>query len=125
VSDSLGVPYIEASALVVYRVGVMEYEVFLRHGTGNGQSLATLAKSGNVIRADLYITGHVHRQAVMAEDFFVRSGGGVKREKRYFVSSGSFLGYERYAAQRGYAPGRIGAPRIFLDGSRFDVHVSL
>jgi hypothetical protein len=97
----------------------------MRHGTGNGQSLAQLSKSGSVIRADIYVTGHTHRQAVTADDFFVRSGGRVKREKRYFVSSGSFLGYERYAAERGYPPSRLGAPRIFLDGSRWDVHVSI
>jgi hypothetical protein len=125
VCDTLEVPYIESAALLVYRVGDMEYEVYVRHGTGNGQSLAGLAKAGGVIRADIYITGHIHKQGVMAEDFFVRSGRGVRREKRYFVSSGSFLGYERYAAVRGYSPGRLGAPRIFLDGTRFDVHVSL
>ena len=125
VCDTLEVAYVEAAALIVYRVGDIEYEVYVRHGTGNGQSLASLAKSGNVIRADIYVTGHTHRQAVTADDFYVRSGRGVKREKRYFVSSGSFLGYERYAAQRGYPPSRLGAPRIFLDGRRFDVHVSI
>jgi hypothetical protein len=125
VCDSLDVPYVESSTLLIYRVGDMEYEVYVRHGTGNGQALASLAKSGGIIRADAYVTGHIHKQAVMAEDFFVRVGRGVQREKRYFVSSGSFLGYERYAATRGYTPGRIGAPRIFLDGTRHDLHVSL
>lgn len=125
VCDSLGCNYIEAAALLVYKVGNQEYEVYLRHGTGNGQSLASLSKSGSVIRADVYCTGHVHKQAVTADDFFVRSGKGVRREKRFFVSSGSFLGYERYAAQRGYSPGRIGSPRIFLDGTRWDIHISL
>jgi hypothetical protein len=121
----LDVNYIESAALIVYKVGVMEYEVYMRHGTGNGQSLAQLAKSGQVIRADVYVTGHTHRQAVTADDFFVRHNGKIRREKRYFVSSGSFLGYERYAAERGYPPSRIGAPRIFLDGRRFDVHISV
>lgn len=125
VCDTLDVAYVQASALLVYKVGTQEYEVFIRHGTGNGQSLATLAKSGQVIRADIYVTGHTHRQAVTADDFFSRRGGRVEREKRYFVSSGSFLGYENYAAQRGYPPSRIGAPRIFLDGTRWDVHISI
>lgn len=125
VCDMLEVPYVRAAALLVYHVGDIEYEVYVRHGTGNGQSLATLAKSGQVIRSDIYITGHTHRQAVTADDFFVRKGTGIRREKRYFVSSGSFLGYENYAAQRGYPPSRLGAPRIFLDGKRWDVHVSI
>lgn len=125
VCDELDVPYIRAAALLIYVVGDIEYEVYVRHGTGAGQSLAQLAKSGQVIRADIYVTGHTHRQAVTVDDFFVRKGGHVRREKRYFVSSGSFLGYERYAATRGYPPSRLGAPRIFLDGRRFDVHISL
>lgn len=125
VADMLEVPYVEAAALIVYKVGDVEYEIYVRHGTGSGQALATLAKSGNIIRADLYVTGHVHRQAVTVDEFFVRSGRGVKRERRYFVSSGSFLGYEKYAAVRGYVPGRLGAPRIFLDGRRHDIHISI
>ncbi len=125
VCDVLQIPYIEAAALLVYVVGEIEYEVYLRHGTGNGQALAQLAKSGSVIRADVYVTGHSHNQAVTAQDFFVRRGHGVERDKRYFVSSGSFLGYERYAAQRGYSPGRLGAPRIYLDGRRRDIHISI
>lgn len=125
VCDSLGVPYVRSAALFVYTVGDIEYEVYLRHGTGMGQSLASLAKSGLVIRADVYVTGHIHKQAATADDFFVRRGDAVVREKRHFVSSGSFLGYEKYAAVRGYSPGRLGAPRIYLDGRRHDVHISL
>lgn len=125
VCDTLGVPYVESAALFVYAVGDFEYEVYLRHGTGNGQSLAALSKSAGVIRADVYVTGHTHNQAVSTSDFFERDAEGVGRRKRYFVSSGSFLGYEKYAAQRGYSPGRLGAPRIFLDGRRHDIHVSI
>jgi hypothetical protein len=49
----------------------------------------------------------------------------LERRHRYFTSSGSFLALERYAAQRGYAPTRLGAPRIFLDGTQRDVRVSV
>jgi hypothetical protein len=41
------------------------------------------------------------------------------------VTSGAFLGYEKYAAVRGYQAGHMGAPRISLDGRRHDFHVSL
>lgn len=125
ICDSLDLNYIQAAALIVYRVGSQEYELFIRHGTGNGQALAGLSKGAHVITADIYVTGHIHRQALTADDHFVRDGQRVKRVKRYFVSAGSFLGYEKYAAQRGYAPGRIGSPRILLDGERHDVHISL
>jgi UDP-2,3-diacylglucosamine pyrophosphatase LpxH len=127
VADALGVPYVEAAAMFLFQVGKVEYRVFLRHGTGNGQSMAALNKSRSVIPADCYVTGHTHRQQVLAEDIFDVEGdkSRVGRRKWYAVSSGSFLGYERYAAQRGYSPGRLGAPRIFLDGKRHDLHVSI
>ena len=125
VAEALEIPYVRASALIVYRVGDQEYELYVRHGTGNGQSLAGLQKSAFTIAADVYVTGHTHRQAVTADDYFYREGGSCERRHRYFVNSGSFIGLENYAAQRGYAPTRIGAPRIFFDGSRHDVHVSL
>lgn len=125
VCDALNVPYIPAAALIVYRVGKVDYTVYLRHGTGNGQSMAALTKSRSVIQADISITGHTHRQQVLVEDAFVVEGGRVVRRPWYAVSSGSFMGYEAYAAQRGYSPGRLGAPRIYLDGVRYDPHVSI
>lgn len=127
VADTLGVPYVEAAGMFLYQIGGVQYRVFLRHGTGNGQSMAALTKGRSVIPADVYLTGHTHRQQVLAEDIFdvESSGHRVGRRKWYAVSSGSFLGYEKYAAQRGYSPGRLGAPRIFLDGRRHDLHVSI
>lgn len=125
IAESLNVPYFRAAALFVYTVGDIQYDIYLRHGTGNGQSLATLYKSSAVIKADIYVTGHTHRQAVTADDYFLRDGDHLMRTKRFYVSSGSFLGYENYAAARGYAPSRVGAPRVHLDGRRHDVHVSV
>jgi hypothetical protein len=129
VADALEVPYVEAAAMFLYQIGGVQYRVFMRHGTGNGQTMSALTKGRQVIPADLYITGHTHRQQVLAEDVFdVSDTAGklrVGRRKWYAVSSGSFLGYERYAAQRGYSPGRLGAPRVFMDGKRHDLHVSI
>jgi len=125
VAEQLGAPYIPAAAAIVYRIGDIEYLLYIRHGTGQGQSLAGLAKSAQVIQADIYVTGHTHRQAVTADDYYIVQKREVIRRKRYFVSSGSFIGYEKYAAQRGYAPSRLGAPRIELSGTEWDVHVSL
>lgn len=125
VCDTLSVPYVQSSALVIYTVGDFEYEVFLRHGTGTGQSFTALDKSRNVIRADIYVTGHIHNQAARVGDLFERQGSKVGRRKFLVVSSGAFLGYESYAAVRGYGAGHMGAPRVFLDGRRHDFHVSL
>jgi hypothetical protein len=125
VARNLGVPYVEGAALFVYRVGDQEYELYMRHGTGNGQSMAQLAKSQQVVQADVYVTAHTHRQQVLRQSIFVRDGERVVRRRQVFVSSGSFVGYERYAAERGYVPSDLGAPRIRLEGSKHDVHVSV
>ena len=127
VCDSLGLPYIETAALIVYTVGDQEYEVYLRHGTGTGQGFAQLEKSRLVIRADVYITGHIHNQSARVGDQFEhnRKSAHVERRKFLVVTSGAFLGYEKYAAVRGYQAGHMGAPRIHLSGRRHDFHVSL
>lgn len=125
VAEALDVPYIEAAAVIIYVIGDQEYKVYVRHGSGSGQSLTQLAKGGHVVHADVYVTGHTHRQAVTADDYFVVKDRRLERHKRYFVSSGSFLGYEKYAAQRGYPPARLGAPRIELSGTKWDVHISI
>lgn len=122
---ALDVPYAKAACLLVYRVGDITYEIYMRHGSGNGQSLAQLGKSALVISADAYVTGHTHRIACTADEYFQRVGDRCVRRRRYYVSSGSFLAYEDYAAERGYTPTRIGAPRIFLNGRRHEIHVSV
>ena len=123
--DWLKIPYIRDAALLVYTVGAQQYEIFLRHGTGSGQSLVALTKTQQVIRADVYIHGHIHNQAARVGDVFETKAGKVGRRKFIAITSGSFLAYESYAAVRGYAPGHMGSPRIFLDGRRHDFHVSL
>lgn len=123
VTDSLNVPYVAASCLLVYTVGQVEYEVYVRHF--GMRSLANMSKSADVIRADVYVSAHTHSQAVSLADWFVRTGDSLERRKRYFLSAGSFVGYETYAAKRGYAPTHLGSPRIRLDGRVHDVHVSL
>ena len=127
VADFLGVPYAAAAVLLVYEIGEIEYRVFLRHGTGNGQSVAAAEKSAQVILADVYITGHTHAQFVKTDEFFDLSADGLStvRHRRYYLSAGSFMGLEKYAAQRGYKATRIGAPRLLLMGDRKDVHASL
>ncbi|MBV9805232.1 MAG: hypothetical protein JO130_18685 [Solirubrobacterales bacterium] len=125
ICDELSVPYIRAAALLIYTVGDQQYEVFLRHGTGSGQALTALTRTQQVIRADVYIHGHIHNQAARVGDMFEANAGRVSRRKFIALTSGSFLAYENYAAVRGYAPGHMGSPRIFLSGRRHDFHVSL
>lgn len=128
VCDVLGVPYVPAAAMVVYKVGEVEYEVYFRHGTGSGRPGAQanrLERQSLVMAADVYLSGHTHQQQVLRGAIFVREGLQVVRRRQVYVSSGSFLSYEDYAAAAGLPPADVGAPRIRLDGTRKDVHVSV
>jgi hypothetical protein len=124
----LDVPYARAAALVVYRVGEIEYELFVWHGSGSGRSGAQanrMERQSQIISADIFVSGHTHRQQVVIGDVFHREDNRVVRRKQVYLSSGSFLSYEPYASRTGLPPAHIGAPRIRLDGTKKDAHVSL
>lgn len=127
-AQRLDVPHAAAAVLLIYQVGQVQYKFYVRHGTGNGQSFTQLVK-GNLVMptADVILTGHTHKMQTTADEFFDYDPAlnRVVRHRRYYASSGSFLAYEQYAAVRGYGPTRIGAPRIWLDGERRGVHVSI
>lgn len=128
-SDALGVNYTSAAACVKYVLLECEYLLYLRHGTGGGGSIGTqvnnLEKQAKIIDADIYVSGHTHTQLSFVLDHFYEDEGVIRRKKRLFVCSGSFVGYEDYAAQAGYVPAHIGAPRIYLDGKVKDAHASV
>ncbi len=123
--------YARDAALIRYIVGDIEYKMFVAHGTRGGRRAGGRANSledmQDVIDADVYVLAHAHTQMAFKQQKFiyVPSAAKVERRTRYFVGSGSFLGYESYAARGLYRPTAIGAPRIRFDGRRFDVHVSL
>jgi predicted phosphodiesterase len=130
VADFLEVPYAPNVALVVYRVGDVEYHVYVRHGTGGGQVGARanrLAKQAETCLADVYISGHTHSKLAFPTEIFRYDPEArkVRRTDRWFVSSGSFLRMEPYAAAAGYSPTRIGAHRIRIDGRHRDISVSI
>ena len=126
----LGVNYSRTVAVLVYRIGDVEYTCFVLHGKGGGQVGARanrLKKQASAIRCDFYVSGHTHSQLVFPDEYFDVDTDRlrVERRKQVFISSGSFLGMEDYAAVSGFSPTHIGAPRIRLDGRRKDVRVSI
>lgn len=131
-ADMLGVPYARKVALLHYTVGVASYQVYLRHGTGMngggglGSKLNALERAAKAVRADIYLSGHTHVQTIARDRVFeVGADGEPRWRRRLFLGSGSFVGYEEYAAERAFVAGDIGAPRIRLDGTRRDAHASL
>ena len=128
----LKVPYLGYSIFLYIRVGKITYIIYASHGSTGSTTpqgkLKTILDWGKYIEADVYLMGHVH--SLMAHsDIYRRINTTTKcceDRKRYYVLTGSFLGYYGgYAEQKNYAPERVGAPRIRLDGLRFDAHVSL
>jgi hypothetical protein len=129
VADFLEVPYAQHAVVVVYQVGDVEYQVYMRHGTGGGGVGARanrLQKQSQIALADVYVSGHTHSKLTFPDEIFRYDPqtGTMRRTDRWYVSSGSFLRYEGYAASSGYTPTRIGAPRVRLDGTHRDISVS-
>lgn len=131
VADALGINYTMSACIVRYLVGDQRYDLYLRHGTGGGGKMGAqvnrLADQDGIIDADIYVSGHTHTQVAFVKDVFIPVLGETRfaRKKRLYVCSGSFMGYEDYAAQAGYPPAHLGAPRIRLDGRRHDAHASI
>lgn len=130
VARHLGVAYSPATLVVIYKVGTQTYTFDVRHGKGGGQIGARanrLKRLAQTVLADVYVSGHTHSQLVFPDEYFAvdTDAQRVERRKQMFVSSGSFLSYEDYASTAGFSPTHMGAPRIRLDGTRHDVHVSV
>lgn len=129
IADRLGVNYSPDAMVVVYRVGDQTYDLFMRHGSGGGGMMGSqvnnLERQARIVDADIYVSGHTHTQVAFPKDILRREGLRLVRDKQFFICSGSFLGLEAYAVQKGYPPAHIGAPRIHLDGRTRDVHVSV
>lgn len=133
VAMALEVDYAPVAAVVIYYVGDEVYEVAIRHGSGGssraGAQATSMERESQVVIADVYVRGHTHRQQVLRGAVFQvdygEGGPSVYRRRQLYVTSGSFLSFEEYAARMGLPPADIGCPRIRLDGRRKDAHASI
>jgi predicted phosphodiesterase len=107
------------------------YTVYMTHGWSAartpGAKVNMTTSLGNVVLADVYITGHTHEKFAVQRDFLLPDlyNNTIRQVKQLYVSCGADMDYGGYAAGRGYRPGSKGVPRIRLDGKRKDAHVSL
>ena len=95
--------------------------IYVTHGDGQGGRLIGskangLARRGEVVDADIVITGHTHapisfKQASYKVDKIHKS---VKLAEQTFVNISSALAYEAYAEQVGLPPSSSTTPVIFL-----------
>lgn len=128
----LDVPYLQYGGFVRIKVGDITYVIYAAHGaTGSTKMAGKMTATENLSlsnEADIYMMGHVHDLAHWTRTYRSLNLRNRSMEEitRHFVITGHFLGYDgSYAEMKGYQIGKSGAPRLRLDGTRRDVHVSL
>ena len=138
----LNIPYCGYSAMIRVKVGkrrdkdtnrfLENYYMYFHHTTGGGGTIG--GKLNRVIKlrdivegVDVYCGSHNHQLAVAPQDVFYPSAqGGIKKRRIWYVDCGSYLGWDGSYAEKGMMPPtKLGSPRIRLDSSSHDIHVSL
>lgn len=106
------------------------YTIYAVHGWGGGRTAGAkvnkLEQLGNICLADIYLMAHHHQVCFSQDIYYVPDSRNnrVSEMKRTFVSSGCFLNYGDYGMRRGFRPAKLGSPRLRLDATRKDCHVS-
>lgn len=129
----LGIPYMGLSTVIRFNVREESYYGYFHHSTGGGGTLGSAlnraVKLQDIVQGvDFYCIGHNH-QLVNGSRVVYRptaSGDGIEEQRMWYVDCGSYLDYpESYAEMMMLSPGKLGSPRIRLDGTKHDVHVSM
>lgn len=110
----------------------MCYTMYVTHGTGNGGRLVGakangLARRGEIVDADIVVTGHTHqaitfRQSSYKVDY---QNSSAYEKEQVFVNIASTLGYESYAEKTGLRPSSTVNPVVVLDGIQRNILVKL
>jgi len=144
--EAWNIPYAGYSAVLRFRVGRyerksglvsprVEYLIYAHHTTAGGSTLGgklnRVQKLSDIFEgASAYLGGHNHTKALGEQNiaYLSKSGNGkatIKYKRVAFVDCGSFLEYDgSYAEMQMLSPSNTGAPRIRLDGTKFDLHIS-
>lgn len=131
--SQLSVPYFGYSAVVRFNVGKQTYYGYFHHSTGGGGTLGSAlnraVKLQDIVQGvDFYCIGHNHNLVNGSRVVYAPNMAGTDVEERrlWYIDCGSYLDYpESYAEAMMLSPGRLGSPRIRLDGQKHDVHVSM
>lgn len=105
--------------------GKMCYTLYMTHGDGNGGrtiggKMNGLQRRGQIVDADIVITGHTHSPATFRDSFFKidYSNSTIHQKEQLFVNASATLNYEEYAELYGMRPSSIASPVIVLDGHK-------
>lgn len=107
------------------------YTVFCLHGWSGSRTIGgkanNLQSMSNSVVSDIYIASHTHQKFMFPRRIAIPEARTktLRFKKQVFVSAGSFMEWDGYAIRKGYNPASLGSPRIRLDGTRHDIHVSI
>lgn len=140
----LGVPYMGTAGVIVFKVGKRPrktnggmwdqyYKIFFHHTTGGGSlaggGLNRVEKLKGIVEGcDAYCGFHNHGTFAKPQECYIPLIKSKKMElKRYWlIGCGGYLEYnDSYAERKMLTPQKLGSPRLRLDSSKHDLHVSL
>ena len=127
----LGVKYGGYSCFLKVKVRKYNYVIYAQHGSSNAwyphTKLTAAMRTARHTDADIYLYGHTHELLAIKTPYLTLDlrGRTVKTRDRWFVLTGSFLGYHgSYAERKNLYPTKSGVAKITLSGMKWDVHVS-
>lgn len=107
------------------RGGKLCYTLYMTHGDGNGGrtiggKMNGLQRRGQIVDADIVITGHTHSPASFRDCFYKidYQNSTVSQREQLFVNASATLNYEEYAELYGMRPSSNVSPVVVLDGRK-------
>lgn len=103
--------------------GKLCYTLYMTHGDGNGGrtiggKMNGLQRRGQIVDADIIVTGHTHAPASFRDCFYKidYANSNVSKREQLFVNASATLDYEEYAELYGMKPSSKVSPVITLNG---------
>lgn len=110
----------------------MCYTLYMTHGDGQGGRTVGgkangLQRRGQIVDADIVVTGHTHAPLSFRDSCFKidYQNSSVTIKEQLFVNASATLNYEEYAELYGMKPSSKQSPVILLNGRKKEVVVTL
>lgn len=132
--------YSYGAALLFVRFGVndhdkrrkMCYTIYITHGDGQGGRLIGgkangLQRRGQIVNADIVITGHTHTPFTFRGVSYVidYQNNTVREREQVFINASATLKYEEYAELYGMPPSSVISPRVILNSHKRGIVVMI
>lgn len=110
----------------------MCYTIYMTHGDGQGGRTIGgkangLQRRGQIVNADIVITGHTHSPLSFRDCCFEidYQNSSYHKKEQLFVNASATLDYEEYAELYGMPPSSIISPKIILNGTKKEFSVKM